>query len=227
SRARRAGAGRARRRTGRRCLCPHGGSGRLEDPGGRRPGRTGGGAGRRGGRLARAGGRAFDRRSTRRHAVRCVARWVDRVARAARGLDRRARGGRRERRRRGAAQGQGRTGRGDAMKRRAIVAVVVVLGWAAAWAAWPTVATGQQVPRSLRIRAGAKDDRGGPASPRALLPGGWRPLAIAKWGMLGATAVAAVYGLSASIEADGLYDRISQICASDAGRCAELPEGGY
>ncbi len=113
------------------------------------------------------------------------------------------------------------------MKRRAIVAVVVVLGWAAAWAAWPTVATGQQVPRSLRIRAGATDDRGGPASPRALLPGGWRPLAIAKWGMLGATAVAAVYGLSASIEADGLYDRISQICASDAGRCAELPEGGY
>src|SRR5690606_2502270 len=221
SRARRAGAGRARRRTGRRCLCPHGGSGRLEDPGGRRPGRTGGGAGRRGGRLARAGGRAFDRRSTRRHAVRCVARWVDRVARAARGLDRRARGGRRERRRRGAAQGQGRTGRGDAMKRRAIVAVVGGLGCAAAWAGWPAPAAARQAAwpwgeRSVR----AREDGRAPAVGQ-----GWRPLAIAKWGALGLTAAAAVYGLSASLEADGLYDRISKICAADAGRCAVLPEG--
>lgn len=57
--------------------------------------------------------------------------------------------------------------------------------------------------------------------------GGWRPLSVAKWGMLGLTAVAAVYGLSASLEADGLYDRISEICATDASRCEALPEGGY
>lgn len=103
----------------------------------------------------------------------------------------------------------------------------IILGWAMAWAAWPAPAVGQQIRWSMRSRPVAADDHAIPAPAPAVRATRWRPLAIAKWGVLGATAVAAVYGLSASIEADGLYDRISQICASDAGRCAVLPEGGY
>lgn len=135
------------------------------------------------------------------------------------------------------------------MRRRAIwTTMIVVLA-----AAWPAETLGQHVNRIQGSRERSSEIVGPRTTPemvetvsapeiaeiatapvavtadrsRAARVGGWRPLSVAKWGMLGLTAVAAVYGLSASLEADGLYDRISAICAADASRCETLPEGGY
>lgn len=116
------------------------------------------------------------------------------------------------------------------------VAVIVLVGAVG----WPAAAAGQDRagasnPREQEqcmpapcVRGLAMGAAGALADPApAFRAEGWRPLSIAKWGMLGSTAVAAVYGLSASLEADGLYDDIAAICGLDAGRCDVLPEGGY
>src|SRR5690606_1508356 len=243
------GAGRAGRRPRRRRVRAHGGGDDLADPGRERRRRGGGGAGGRGVGSADARGRAVDRRSARRRPHRARAGRFRPLANPTRGLDRRAAGGRRARGRHRAPARHDCTRRGEEMMRRTIgTTMVVVLA-----AAWPADTLGQHVKgvRGSRGWLPAIGEAGtaaavveavrGPeiaetAAQRVAVPvdrsgrariGGWRPLSVAKWGMLGLTAVAAVYGLSASLEADGLYDRISEICATDASRCEALPEGGY
>src|SRR5690606_7819850 len=161
----------------------------------------GGGAGGRGVGSADARGRAVDRRAARRRPARARAGRFRPLANPTRGLDRRAAGGRRARGRHRATTRHDRTRRGEEMRRRTIVTAIIV-GLAAAW---PAATLGQHVNRIQGPRGRGPEIVDTGTAPvfatadrsRAARVGGWRPLSVAKWGMLGLTAVAAVYGLSA------------------------------
>src|SRR5690606_14206333 len=98
-------------------------------------------------------------------------------------------------------------GGGETMRGRFVAAVVLVgaVGWPAAAAGQDRA--GASNPREQEqcmpapcVRGLAMGAAGALADPApAFRAEGWRPLSIAKWGMLGLTAVAAVYGLSASL----------------------------
>ncbi|HEX6937788.1 MAG TPA: hypothetical protein VF158_00140 [Longimicrobiales bacterium] len=99
----------------------------------------------------------------------------------------------------------------------------------------PTVARGLTVARDPTAASDptvasdptAASGRAAALAERHVDAGGIRPLTAAKWATTAATAAVVVYGFTASLTADGHYDRIARLCAADAGRCRERDGGGY
>lgn len=82
-------------------------------------------------------------------------------------------------------------------------------------------------PRALLVAVLLLAWAAGPAQAQQPVPPAWRPLRIAKWSAVTASAAAALFGFSNNRRADELFGQIEQVCVDHPDRCARLTGGAY